>query len=199
MLAAILRNTSELNHDASVRAQESDRNAQKIIKSVLDTSQASSREVVEAVAQLASRKEMFISEDRKLARIMIMKEQNVDPDMLLLDSKTREEDTFTLSQWEEKKLRRLVNNSILSHLTYEMRPQRYEAVVEAHPKTFEWAFQDLDGTNFSTWLQSGCGLCWIRGKPGSGKSTLMKHIIDDVRTKYHLETWARQDGTSDAP
>ncbi|PVH69299.1 hypothetical protein DL98DRAFT_625614 [Cadophora sp. DSE1049] len=169
------------------------------ILSVLEVSQTNNREVLAAVAQLASRMEMFVREDQNGTRMRIIEERNADPGMLFLDGKTREEEAFTLSQWEEKKLRGLVNNSILYHLTYEMRPKRYEAVVEAHPKTFEWAFHDFDGTSLSTWLRSEHGLYWISGKPGSGKSTLMKHIFDDMRTKDYLETWARLDGTPDAP
>ncbi|KAH9210060.1 hypothetical protein DL95DRAFT_276340, partial [Leptodontidium sp. 2 PMI_412] len=92
---------------------------------------------------------------------------------------------------------------ILRRLTYEMLPKRYEAVAEAHPKTFGWALQDsssseLSSEKLTTWLQSDFGLYWISGKPGSGKSTLMKHILDDERTKEYLEQWARQNGESGA-
>ncbi|PVH71502.1 hypothetical protein DL98DRAFT_435100, partial [Cadophora sp. DSE1049] len=119
--------------------------------------------------------------------------------MLSLDSRNPDDEAFSLSRWGETKLRSLVNYSILSHLNYDMLRKRYEAVVEAHPKTFEWVFQDLKGTTLSTWLKRGSGLYWICGKPGSGKSTLMKHILDDPRTKTSLETWARRDGTPDTP
>ncbi|KAH6716669.1 hypothetical protein BKA61DRAFT_732939 [Leptodontidium sp. MPI-SDFR-AT-0119] len=132
-----------------------------------------------------------------------MQKNKSDPAMLLLDGKTRPEEVFTLSQWEEEELRSFVNNKILRRLTYEMLPKRYEAVAEAHPKTFGWALQDsssseLSSEKLTTWLQSDFGLYWISGKPGSGKSTLMKHILDDERTKEYLEQWARQNGESGA-
>jgi len=39
---------------------------------------------------------------------------------------------------------------------------------------------------FTEWLTHGTGLYWIRGLPGSGKSTAMKYIFDDVRTSKAL-------------
>ncbi|ENH64022.1 hypothetical protein FOC1_g10002625 [Fusarium oxysporum f. sp. cubense race 1] len=42
---------------------------------------------------------------------------------------------------------------------------------------------------FSTWLQSDHKLFWIRGKPGSGKSTLIKFIINDCSTRDMLSSW----------
>jgi len=39
---------------------------------------------------------------------------------------------------------------------------------------------------FTEWLTHGTGLYWIRGLPGSGKSTAMKYIFDDVRTSEAL-------------
>ncbi|KAL8795023.1 MAG: hypothetical protein Q9195_002471 [Heterodermia aff. obscurata] len=35
--------------------------------------------------------------------------------------------------------------------------------------------------NFTTWLNSGGGLYWLSGKPGSGKSTLMKYMTSEFR------------------
>ncbi|KAF4497778.1 small s [Fusarium agapanthi] len=42
---------------------------------------------------------------------------------------------------------------------------------------------------FSTWLQSDDKLFWIRGKPGSGKSTLIKFLINNDNTKRLLGSW----------
>ena len=170
-----------------------------MLRSVLETSQTSNREVMAAVAQLAGRMTTFLTESQDRKRMMTMQELDLDLEMMSLNGRTREEEAFTLAHWNEKQLRRLVNNSILEHLTYEMLPKRYEAVAEAHPKTFEWAFQDVKGTSLSTWLEHQDGLFWISGKPGSGKSTLMKHILDDYRTRISLEKWARRDGAFDAP
>ncbi|KAG4293609.1 hypothetical protein FPRO06_00194 [Fusarium proliferatum] len=45
---------------------------------------------------------------------------------------------------------------------------------------------DLIWDCFSTWLQSDDKLFWIRGKPGSGKSTLIKFVIENDNTKRLL-------------
>ncbi|OTA91507.1 hypothetical protein M434DRAFT_13110 [Hypoxylon sp. CO27-5] len=43
--------------------------------------------------------------------------------------------------------------------------------------------------NFSDWLKSDSDIYWISGKPGSGKSTLMKYIMEHPLTKSALEIW----------
>jgi len=52
--------------------------------------------------------------------------------------------------------------------------------------TFHWIF---DLPIFSKWLQEGSGLFWIRGKPGSGKSTLMKFICQSEQTWNLMHDW----------
>jgi 6-pyruvoyl-tetrahydropterin synthase len=44
--------------------------------------------------------------------------------------------------------------------------------------------------NFIEWLRSDQNFYWITGKPGSGKSTLMKFLHNDPRTTEHLQSWA---------
>jgi len=40
------------------------------------------------------------------------------------------------------------------------------------------------------WLRSESGIFHISGKAGSGKSTLMKHIVSHPRIREHVEAWA---------
>lgn len=47
-----------------------------------------------------------------------------------------------VSQAEENRLRTLVQLEILKNLGYKGSTNRYEAVIEAHLRTFDWAFQD---------------------------------------------------------
>ncbi|OHF03273.1 hypothetical protein CORC01_01326 [Colletotrichum orchidophilum] len=44
--------------------------------------------------------------------------------------------------------------------------------------------------SFIDWLKSGSPVFWCSGKPGSGKSTLMRYIISDRRTRSALEVWS---------
>lgn len=86
---------------------------------------------------------------------------------------------------------------ILRSLSFESRPIRYSSIPEAHRQTFGWVFRepcDQHGEsrtgNLLGWLQNGDGFFWISGKPGSGKSTLMKFVTDHPKTLQALSTWS---------
>jgi NACHT domain len=103
-----------------------------------------------------------------------------------------------VSDAEETKVRNNVRESILETLAYPGMTGRYEDIIEAFPETFNWAFEDstpkqLPWNNLCEWLKASSGVYWISGKAGSGKSTLMKHIFDDARTRRYLEQWAADD------
>jgi hypothetical protein len=106
-------------------------------------------------------------------------------------SKTRE----LLENQEEDRHRRKAELHIRESLRFETMTHRYETISEAHQRTFEWIFrdpeeEDLPWSSFTDWAESGSGIYWINGKAGSGKSTLMRFIIDDSRTRGHLQKWA---------
>ncbi|KAI7776956.1 hypothetical protein LA080_004250 [Diaporthe eres] len=64
-------------------------------------------------------------------------------------------------------------------------PSRVQDVPEHLWKVMEKARDD-----FIVWLERDHGMFHISGKPGSGKSTLMKYLCQHRRTKDHLEAWA---------
>ncbi|KAG8166855.1 hypothetical protein KVR01_002544 [Diaporthe batatas] len=88
---------------------------------------------------------------------------------------------------------------ILKSLDYEQRHARHEAIPLAHQQTFRWALQERrgpgsvgqgylqSGVDFPRWLQEGNDTFWISGKPGSGKSTLMKFIAGHKDTRHMLD------------
>lgn len=78
---------------------------------------------------------------------------------------------------------------ILAKLRFPEMEERCERVVKAHPRTFEWIFND-PMVNFVHWLELESTHYWITGRPGSGKSTLMKFIREDQRTQDCLTKWA---------
>jgi hypothetical protein len=45
-------------------------------------------------------------------------------------------------------------------------------------------------TRFLSWLESGSGIFYLSGKPGSGKSTMMKFLTREKRTADALKAWA---------
>ncbi|KAL8366428.1 hypothetical protein RB595_004960 [Gaeumannomyces hyphopodioides] len=78
--------------------------------------------------------------------------------------------------------------NILQSLHFKELRQRQNEIPQAHLKTFEWMFADNGGKPFRDWLQGPAGgIFWITGKPGSGKSTLMKFLLRDPRTGQLLE------------
>ncbi|KAL2289344.1 hypothetical protein FJTKL_02347 [Diaporthe vaccinii] len=64
------------------------------------------------------------------------------------------------------------------------RVQEVDPVRHYNKSTFEWLFTDQ--VPFSQWLRDDRGefdaIFWITGKPGSGKSTLMRFALEDSRT-----------------
>ncbi|KAI3316766.1 hypothetical protein HD806DRAFT_516636 [Xylariaceae sp. AK1471] len=81
---------------------------------------------------------------------------------------------------------RLVEDAVLDHLQFRRMGAREAEVREAHENTCAWIFEK---TQFTSWLREGQGLYWIEGKAGCGKSTLMKLIHQDSRTKKALGAW----------
>lgn len=67
---------------------------------------------------------------------------------------------------------------------------RQAEVDVAHHKTFHWLFKRGGTGSFIEWLRRGRGCYWINGKPGSGKSTLMKFISNHPSFIPLLEHWA---------
>lgn len=80
-------------------------------------------------------------------------------------------------------------SAVLDSLCYETLTHREEAIPQAHKSTFEWIFaKDASSRpapggeqwdSFPKWLTGTTrDSYWITGKPGSGKSTLMKFIAE---------------------
>ncbi|KAM7203885.1 hypothetical protein V8F33_001856 [Rhypophila sp. PSN 637] len=70
--------------------------------------------------------------------------------------------------------------------------ERKSRVSKAHDTTFRWIFdKNISGPwdSFNAWLKSEEQVYWISGKPGSGKSTLMKYLVDHDTTKELLQEW----------
>ena len=63
---------------------------------------------------------------------------------------------------------------------------RVNSIDDPFEYTFTWVF---NLGIFTQWLQEGTGLFWIHGKPGSGKSTLMKLIFQSPMTQEFLRNW----------
>ncbi|KAI1208989.1 uncharacterized protein F4807DRAFT_106299 [Annulohypoxylon truncatum] len=115
--------------------------------------------------------------------------------------------SFTFSSTEPNELTNkvshlsLINRDIireqvfLSSLDYSSRSVRHESISKAYARTFSWIFEssNQEATNdngFIRWLRESGGVFWITGKPGSGKSTLMKYLAGHAKTMEAAKQWA---------
>lgn len=89
---------------------------------------------------------------------------------------------------------KMVEEIVLDQLNYRHIRSREHQIDPAHEDTFQWIFGDTshvkESEQFASWLLSGGGIFWIRGKAASGKSTLMKLIADSLKTRDLLGKWA---------
>jgi len=86
---------------------------------------------------------------------------------------------------------------VLNSLKFpDMNSRVNQRAIDADENTLHWIFNTEENEkkrpwdNFPSWLASNENLYWINGKPGSGKSTLMKRLISEPRTMKHLELWS---------
>jgi hypothetical protein len=100
-----------------------------------------------------------------------------------------------------------LRDRLLAALSFPEMSERRNMIEERVPefgKTFEWIFalpHDRIPTKgyypsheFAKWLQSGQRLFWIRGKPASGKSTLVDYIYRQLQLSqsgfHYLAKWS---------
>ncbi|KAI0839432.1 hypothetical protein F5Y06DRAFT_265420 [Hypoxylon sp. FL0890] len=105
--------------------------------------------------------------------------------------------TEDLSRKTYKVGQQQAEDSILSCLWYPSIHDREESIEMAYYRTLNWIYDDPKADdksrtwdNFSDFLTSETSMYWITGKPGSGKSTLMKFINEQPRTEELLQLWA---------
>ncbi|KAH8651318.1 hypothetical protein BX600DRAFT_473389 [Xylariales sp. PMI_506] len=92
----------------------------------------------------------------------------------------------------------VTEQSILSGLQFWTMDRRKDLISQEHENTFGWILEQEPSqdpsrpatTTFVDWLSRDEPLYWISGKPGSGKSTLMKHIAESQKTRDGLQRWA---------
>lgn len=63
---------------------------------------------------------------------------------------------------------------------------RWDQIDQNYSETLGWVFENPE-IGFMDWLHVGTGIYWIRGKPGSGKSTLMKFLKTSQETEVGLK------------
>lgn len=89
--------------------------------------------------------------------------------------------------------------ALLTSLFYPEHNSRKDMLKPAWHDTFDWILDEAKfagrderqlWSNYPKWLREGDGVYWVSGKPASGKSTLMAHMLDSPATMSNLATWA---------
>lgn len=93
--------------------------------------------------------------------------------------------TGAMNNMKKESLTQQQYEKVVESLTYKEINSRMNEITRSYPDTFEWMF-DNHCDSFASWLAGDEPLYWIEGKPGSGKSTLMKFLANEPRTKELL-------------
>ncbi|KAL8856959.1 MAG: hypothetical protein Q9178_006454 [Gyalolechia marmorata] len=97
----------------------------------------------------------------------------------------------------ESNPRTTANQQLLDSLFFPEIDSREDHIQDAFDGTCHWILDSAtDDTrkpwsNFRKWLETENGVYWISGKPGAGKSTLMKYIVREDLTSQLLANWER--------
>ena len=94
---------------------------------------------------------------------------------------------------------RISHTRLLESLFFPDIVAREQQISDAFQGTCRWIFDSSDDqeseprpwSNFRKWLETENGVYWISGKPGSGKSTLMKYILNSDWTSRLLANWEK--------
>lgn len=93
----------------------------------------------------------------------------------------------------------VAQQKILDSLTFPMMNDRRDHVDLAHKDTCQWILSNRHNSlprpwdDFPSWLASNDGnsrIYWLHGKPGSGKSTLMRYLDDNLNSCSQMAQWA---------
>lgn len=96
-----------------------------------------------------------------------------------------------------RELDRRVDSMILESLRFSAMNYRQEDICKPYQNTYKWVLKDTDHISHSPWsslvqwLRSGNGVYWMNGKAGSGKSTLMRYVYENLVTRALLRSWAQ--------
>ncbi|KAJ3960870.1 hypothetical protein N0V92_002491 [Colletotrichum tropicale] len=128
----------------------------------------------------------------------IQTDRHVEIVSLLNDIRdTRPRPTMLTPRDDNPEARKLIMKGLLDSLYFPQEVDRFHDIKPAHKGTFDWIYSKprsgatkATWANFQSWLQHDSGIYWVSGKAGSGKSTLMKMVSNDERTRRRLLDWS---------
>ncbi|KAL9620498.1 MAG: hypothetical protein Q9160_004967 [Pyrenula sp. 1 TL-2023] len=101
----------------------------------------------------------------------------------------------TLQAQRDEDTARAQHSRLLGSLRFPEMNARRNTVEKSHKNTFEWIFvenQSNKWASFPWFLQGSEKVYWISGKPGAGKSCLMKYVSRASQTNEIFRKWKPQ-------
>ncbi|KAI1802561.1 hypothetical protein F4811DRAFT_572861 [Daldinia bambusicola] len=139
----------------------------------------------------------LVSVKADIVRTTLQSEESIKKHLETVAASIEESITGHITMSNNEIMRKMDRSKIQSHVkssTKGMQDRFLETSSFEH--TFEWIFNSDTNTNctqlwddFHDWLRSDTNIYWIRGKPGSGKSILVKYLVNDPSTEAALNTW----------
>ncbi|KAI9658930.1 MAG: hypothetical protein M1821_001890 [Bathelium mastoideum] len=79
---------------------------------------------------------------------------------------------------------------IMDCLLFDQAESRRATIKKAHMKTCKWLLQRPVYRDWLDWskIAGTCGFLWIKGKPGTGKSTIMKFVLTHIERTMGKES-----------
>jgi hypothetical protein len=121
-------------------------------------------------------------------------------------AKRQEADDKAAQQRHSEIMAAISQNQVVSHHTIDVmkrikerlysprQDDRSDDIVIAHQSTLKWVLQDHTSnrswSSLPQWLREDGDVYWVSGKAGSGKATLMKHLLNNPRMMEDLQRWA---------
>ncbi|KPM46174.1 hypothetical protein AK830_g275 [Neonectria ditissima] len=114
-------------------------------------------------------------------------------------SPTQDELYFDVSEHDDT----FCGNAITESLRFRSSDARETAIPNAYQQTYKWIFEkpqqgvrtQRTWSSFVSWLEEpSTDIYWITGKPGAGKSTLMKFIVEHPDLRDYLSRWSDLSG-----
>lgn len=106
-----------------------------------------------------------------------------------------------IRKWFQDQEQMKIQRQCLEALYFPQMQTRENEVKDAHVGIFKWILDETPSqpnlpqkSHFRQWLQSQdqtVNVFWISGKPGSGKSTLMKYLANNVNLQTHFREWVK--------
>ncbi|OJK02963.1 hypothetical protein ASPACDRAFT_40278 [Aspergillus aculeatus ATCC 16872] len=98
-----------------------------------------------------------------------------------------------LRNLEEQRRLAETHQMFLASIQFPQMQERAQQIRTAHEKTYRWVLHQQNPSSVVAWLSAPTDtepIYWISGKPGAGKSTLMRYLDQNLKSEEHMLPWA---------